>query len=399
MQAFGPDEHFGDALIDRSLIRSLSKLWEDNAPLTPNDLRPIELGLRAFLTAKRLMVAPEDIEQHTGLHGTLRDYDVSPFRDGLLDYEFFCPKSDSPLVALPSRESEYLVTTIADHVKANALRVLHRTPPTMEHAMIAVATAYQGKEPSAYELFEEDWVDLYGRNAQVLYDLDFRPFEAKKLLSDSDSIAEMLRTEAAYYVRCHRAGLIVFGNSPLVSACNEFLFSLWPKKLFDELDAAYSQAVREMRGPGVSVDLPPLLAVVLNRASRRSTIPYVIRDMRAEYEQSRAELWRLLRVVWRSERHQERKEALRQLSSASSSIYIAAFPERLNVLSLGLGMATASFSGVGDKLLKHDEPRSCITAVSFAARLSRDLKKYLTNDLVTLKRHLSQDEQELFGLG
>lgn len=60
---------------------------------------------------------------------------------------------------------------------------------------------------------------------------------------------------ARYLVGAHRAGVTVYGMSPVARACNEHLFSLWPAEIFKGFDSAYRNTLRTIRGPGIAVDL------------------------------------------------------------------------------------------------------------------------------------------------
>jgi hypothetical protein len=51
-------------------------------------------------------------------------------------------------------------------------------------------------------------------------------------------------------------------------------------KLFEGLEQEYERMSRELRAPGISVDLPPMLALVFSRVGTRDSIPELLRDMR-----------------------------------------------------------------------------------------------------------------------
>src|SRR5258707_1151323 len=59
--------------------------------------------------------------------------------------------------------------------------------------------------------------------------------------------AELIAEESAnYLVRCHRTGFLVYSDTPTARICNTFLFSEWPRKLFEGMSAEYDAAVREI---------------------------------------------------------------------------------------------------------------------------------------------------------
>lgn len=95
----------GMALIDRSLIDALRRLWE--GPVYLDDIPKIELILRAFITSKTMI--PSKIinvwEEPENPSLTPIDYE-QPFNDHYLDYEFADPGLPHPYSVLNISQTE-----------------------------------------------------------------------------------------------------------------------------------------------------------------------------------------------------------------------------------------------------------------------------------------------------
>src|SRR5262245_47358312 len=114
---------FGTAFIERSVLQSLSRLWE--GPLTPPALEKIELALRAFLTAphlavlrvsKHLYYPPADI---SWLHGDNEFF--TPFHGDTLDYELVDPEKEFESTRLMTEELDYLTSFILRKIEQTVL--------------------------------------------------------------------------------------------------------------------------------------------------------------------------------------------------------------------------------------------------------------------------------------
>jgi hypothetical protein len=89
------------------------------------------------------------------------------------------------------------------------------------------------------------------------------------------------------------------------------------------------------------------------------------------------------------------------LKSASHSIFGTAFPERFDALSFGLSRAQLSpdgIAGAAKQLREHDRPNARVQAVSFAHKLSQDLRRSVLNSRTILKRHFTDAELYDFGI-
>lgn len=206
---------------------------------------------------------------------------------------------------------------------------------------------------------------------------------------------------AEYCVEAHRSGYQVCSTNVVVPICEEHVFSVWPNRLFAIIDEDYTKTTRELRGLGLGVDLPLLTAVLLSRVNKRDDIPQLIVELRDEYEKARKELWTLLQEMWFAKSFKEQKKVLVTLEHAAHSAFSAAFPECFDSLSFALEIAQLSarglVSGLKD-LRKHDMPNVRVSAVSFAKKLSRELRLNLKNSKDVLNKILTSSEKRDFGM-
>ncbi|MGA2905280.1 MAG: hypothetical protein ABSD98_15735, partial [Candidatus Korobacteraceae bacterium] len=141
-------------------------------------------------------------------------------------------------------------------------------------------------------------------------------------------------------------------------------------------------------------------ALVLSRAPSRNQIPQALRDLREEYRRDRERLWNMLGEMWEAPTFKGQIKELRKLQGAASALFKASFPERLDAFSVAL-TATKVMRGdlIGplEKLHDYNQPKARVGAVSFAAKLSSDLRKHLLNQREIMRRHLTRAELREWG--
>jgi hypothetical protein len=384
----------GCAIIEPQLLDDLATLWF--GPLLPERLERIERALRAILTGTTLVAARvsdlgEEVTVEEAAAGSILKFDL-PFGDDTLDCEFLPPESAQALEVVDADEGSYLDAFVGGEVRRGANDAL---PKSIRWGVEADAYAYL-----------QGW---YEGNSQA--DCEER---ARRRMEDDDVLVAPLepgeaaafisveaQNHARYLVGCHRAGAVVYGDSAAAKACSEHLFSRWPEELFRRFGDEYERAAREVRGPGICVDVPPLMSLVMSRARRRHMIPEVIRDLRAQYSRARANLWDLLKTMWAAPTVAEQVKTLRRLEQAAQSMFAATFPERFDVLSLGLGFAplgTGAVAGAAKQLLETRRASIRVSSVSLAQRAVRDFRKDLQNSRAVLARHLTATELRDFGM-
>ncbi len=382
---------FGIALIERPLLRALEALWE--GPLRPDYLPAIEGAVRAFLTASTLTVSRygTTFRGSETVHPSRPDVEYQePFDDQLLDYEFTYPREPHPFIDLGRTESEFLSKLVHAKLGSAACAALPRWIGSFGEAIAYLDAWYQGRSQvecdAAAKTSEREHVHPFERTPEyALYALDIN--------HNTDS-------HAKYLVGCHRAGLVVYGHSPIAQICSDHLFSKWPDHLSKTLDAEYRQATEELRGPGLGVTLPLLTSLLLSRAPSRSRIPEALRDMREEYEPDRDRLWTMLREMWEAPTFKGQISVLRTLDSAANALFKTSFPERFDALSIALTATDVIKGDVLSPLRKlHDwnQPRARVGAVSFAAKLASDLRGHLLNQREIMRRHFTDVELREFG--
>ena len=123
--------------------------------------------------------------------------------------------------------------------------------------------------------------------------------------------------------------------------------------------------------------------------------------MRDEYAEGRERLWQIIDQMWRAESFSSQLKSLQRLEAASNSIFGAAFPERADVLSLGLTIAPLTPTSVANfakGILERAKPGIRVSEIGLAQKLAKDLRKQLLNSQNVLNRHLSKEERIDFGL-
>lgn len=194
--------------------------------------------------------------------------------------------------------------------------------------------------------------------------------------------------------------MIVFSDSIAGKLCEEFVFSIWPEMIFAGFEADYNNFQRSVRGPGQGLEIPPMLLIVLSRAPNRYAIPETIRDLREEYESARYELWTKLAEMWEAPTLKEQMDILNSLEGAVSAVMPSIASKKFDCMSVGLDLAKLNSGGVASaaqKALGADETNRRLPAVSFAKKISKDLRSSMGNNRKILARHFSPEEMR--GLG
>src|SRR5208337_2828345 len=103
---------------------------------------------------------------------------------------------------------------------------------------------------------------------------------------------------------------------------------------------------------------------------------------------------------WEAPTFKGQIKVLRKLEGAGTALFGASFPETVDALSVAL---TATKAIRGDiispleKLHAWNQPKARVGAVSFAAKLSSDLRKHLLNQREIMRRHLTAAELRELG--
>lgn len=321
-----PIRGLGTALVERSMLETLMQLWE--GPVNPWQLDRIEVTLRAFILCPTLAASQFYGPWKDVLEGvTLETRWEEPFGDGLLDYEFQHPGIPIARGNLQSSENAFLREKVRSALVEEAKSRLPDWIRKTGQAFAFWDAWYQGEPQTTCEVMarrQRGWEDenkMFDRGA---------PFSPHWIHHHGPE------AHAQYLVECHRAGVHVYGDSPIIRICNEHLFSLWPHKLFESFDEEYRRATRELRGPGIAVELPSVTAILLSRSPSRGAIPEALRDLRAEYDRPRRELWDLLGEMWSAPTLSRQMRILRKLRGAAAGLFASAFRERVDILSVGL---------------------------------------------------------------
>ena len=389
----------GYAVIEKQLLEALTHLWD--GPLVPSELGRVERCLRAIITGKTLVAA----RFHDIWHGPAVDYGVRgdaevepPFYDHLLDYEFVLPDQAQPFRYAEQEEASFLESLVRVSLAKGATSVLPEWIERKSEAFAFWDAWYRGMLP--------DQCEEYVRIETAFYDdmglsdpgepghADFHGHP----VFHGDPV-----DHAVYLLGCHRAGAVVYGDSPVARICSKHVFSIWPELMLLISNEEFKEAASQLREPGISFLLPPLIGVVLSLAPCRDRIPEKILELRNICEETRTKLWDLMQEMWSAKPFAEQVECLRELERASRAIFREAFPERRDVLSIALShdqftpsdVATAVKARHGRK----NKPRARVGAVSFAERHAEDLREQLCSSPSVLRAHLTDAELRGFGLG
>jgi hypothetical protein len=132
-----------------------------------------------------------------------------------------------------------------------------------------------------------------------------------------------------FYIR-RLFGAMLEGAMSLVEAGGSALLSgkffeqvfdaamVFPESLFQNLDRQWVVYARQMQEQGLKLVVPPVLGIVLTRCGRRDAIPYVIRDLRNEWEGARKKVWQSLAAMKGTRTIGEALEIERHLSEISA---------------------------------------------------------------------------------
>jgi hypothetical protein len=389
----------GTSLMEPALLRALKSLWE--GPLEPDELGKIERALRAFFLSPQLRVVRKD---HRRSYSDDPDYSKKalygdyeePFGDHFLDYEFEHPASPQPYISPAKDESSFLTEFVSTEIIKEASKALPDWITTEGEALAYLDAWYAGSSARECALAAQ-----FAEGDPLYEEHCGRRFTSFESLGAYHPIFHRGPSfDAAYFVGSHRSGLLLFGCSPIAQICANHLFSVWPAKLLERFGEEFQEAARQLRGPGIGISVPPLVSLVLSRARRRDDVPSVIKEFREEYAEARISLWNLLEKMWEAPTLRAQVQMLRQLESAAESIFKAAFPEKRNILSLGITavkVATGNIAAGLEKAAQGEETRSRVAAISFAEKIAVDFRKDLLSQRRILERHLTEAELREFG--
>ncbi len=116
-------------------------------------------------------------------------------------------------------------------------------------------------------------------------------------------------------------GTVAAGGSALLAGAFgravEAASSQFPDVLFQQLDREWQVFAREADTGRLGLVVPPVLSIVLSRATRRDAIPQILKDLRDEWGVARARVWALVQRLKSARTIQEAIEIRRELEAAS----------------------------------------------------------------------------------
>jgi hypothetical protein len=411
----------GHGLIHVRLTDALKSLY--TGPFHPRDLKRVEHVLRAFLLSERMSVL-----RVSWLFTTDHDDDnpddgrvVSPFDGEALDYEFEYPETLPKRTQLTAADTSFII----DQVRKLATDDLIKSfPPTLSRnneRYVFLRAWYEGKateEALAEASLIRTWNEGKATDEDLakagLYDivhlgnrdnLLFMPFLNDNFndFTKNEPLNRSIEWDSNYLLECYRSRYSIYGDGPIFYALDsEAATSKLPLEMFRDLDERFLQAARLARQPGLAVDMPILLTLVLSRARTRNQIVDRIIELREQYGKARRDMWAHIEAIWDA----PFPKAIRlyeDFQRASANIFEAAFPHRKRVMGIGFNAAAsyvAPSSGVNaaKEIAEMFTAQWRVNAMSFAKQLSDDLHRELGNQAEVLRRHLTKAELRHFGL-
>ncbi len=390
------------AVVDDDLLSALQALLFDERELELADLPKIEMALRAFITAEELHMLPMVDISLGGKTRHMND-DLNPIGDGVLDYEFvYEPREVALLEPLTTEESQALY----DLVEARLDEMCGKRFRTLTEKELT----------EACEWVSQRLIDLPNRMLSYFRATGDPNFPeggqwppGGNYLSDntfSPAVLIDIQIYAVTLVRLSRGGAVVFSETPIGKACYEHIFSRYPQRIFEDLDASWSAYLRKVIGPGIGISVPPVLACVLTRAGgKRGELSLIIRDLREEYASSRTALWDHLEQMWIAPTLKKQLKLLDELERAAAGLFQASFPERFPFLDTAWDITAdvaelrplSAATKMGKAVLKHSKFHNQVSAISLARQLSGDLRK-VAGLARLLRPYLTKSEAAKFGV-
>jgi hypothetical protein len=389
----------GHGLIHVRLTEALKSLY--TGPLYPADLQRIELALRAFLLSENmsvLRITRMDSMDHDSVVPNIQDYRIeSPFDGEALDYEFVYPETLPVKSILTEADTSFVIEKVRQLIIQDLTKVLPQSPPHNNQRYAFMRAWYEG---NAVEdaLVEAHLAGSESDDDELEWDDDYTD------LSKNVSLNTSVRDDSHYLLECYRSRYSIYGDGPIFHVLErEAATSKLPLEMFRDLDEQFLQAARLVRQPGLAVDLPVLITLVLSRARDRGDIVNRIIELREQYREARRVLWAHVEAIWDAPFFREAIRLYEDFQRASENIFEAAFPHRRRVMGIGFNAAAsyiAPSAGVNaaKEIAEMFTAQWRVNAMSFAKQLSDDLHRELGNQAEVLRRHLTRAELKDFGL-
>jgi hypothetical protein len=171
----------------------------------------------------------------------------------------------------------------------------------------------------------------------------------------------------------------------------ELLGKHYPERLFEGLDADWQRMASELATGRFGPVLPPIVALVLQRAQVRKAIPVILYELRDELARARTSVWNAIRRLESAHTVPEMSDALRELDDVSRALSVISGDNRSSsgrvwweIVGRAIGAGVAGITGsaitgaafgsiatrVGDRLISSLLSRG---AVDLGRRLRREL--------------------------
>jgi hypothetical protein len=317
---------------------------------------------------------------------------LSPFDGDALDYEFVYPETSPVKSKLTTADTSFVIEKIRQSAIQDLTKILPKSLRYDDQRYAFMAAWYEGKGAEG-ALVEANLAELMINDDEIFPDD----------LKENTALNVSIHSDSHYLLECYRSRYSIYGDGPIFDALErEAATSKLPLEMFRDLDARFLQAARLVRQPGLAVDLPILVTLVLSRAKNRDDIVNRIIELREQYRQARRDLWAHVEAIWDAP-FPKAMRLYEDFQRASSKIFEASFPHRKRVMGIGFNAAAsyvAPSAGVNaaKEMAEMFTAQWRVNAMSFAKQLSDDLHRDLGNQAEVLRRHLTRAELKDFGL-
>ena len=146
--------------------------------------------------------------------------------------------------------------------------------------------------------------------------------------------------------------------------------SMYPEKLFENLDRDWQQFAREADAGQLGFMVPPVVSIILTRCARRDAIPTIIKDLREEWADARAKVWELLDGLKTVHTVAERQKIQQELAAASRLLSPAKNEVGTRPVRVLWDLIAGSVAGATTALLSGGRPSvgAAIGALGMASR-------------------------------
>jgi len=141
-----------------------------------------------------------------------------------------------------------------------------------------------------------------------------------------------------------------FGSTAIAAA------SKYPEEMFHDLDQEWQELAEKLDAGKTGFTVPPVLAIVLTRCSKREQIPFVIKDLKEEWAHARRKVWDLLDRLRNPKSVAEASKITKELEEASKLMAFPKSEKRVRSVRVLWNLVVAGGLGSVASLVSSGEP-------------------------------------------